>query len=169
MLVLSVDCFFYIKIERKKKSMLNQFFIEGVVSKRKQGAMEVCLENGTTVVKMTIKHFIKETDVWEVYGVLIHGDLAAEVQKMSIEVGSRILVTGKAQQKCFTNELTGEATSYFIIDTHDLSVMGSPVKKEGNNNVSTVPIVPDVPLVAPSQDTIVQQVSAKELPFPVAE
>ena len=140
--------------------MLNQLFIEGVVSKRKQGAMEVCLENGITLVKMTIKHLVKEINMWESYGVLIHGNLAADVQEMGIEIGSRILVTGKAQQKSFTNELTGEGTSYFIIDTHDLSVLGSQVKKE-DSPTSALPNV--------SQSPMVKQVSAKELPFPIAE
>ena len=137
--------------------MLNQLFIEGVVAKRKQGAMEVCVEHGITVVKMRIKHFLKEIDMWENYGIIIHGNLAAEVQTMNIEVGSRILVTGKALQKCFTNELTGESTSYFIIDAHDLSMMGESIKKEDSNTTSVPP------------KSVVQQVAARELPFPVAE
>lgn len=156
-----------------QKVMVNQIFVEGIVSRRKSGAVELQDIGGTPTAKLTLKSFIEDSGQWETYGVIAEGQLASAIASMNLAIGTPVFVTGSVYQTSHTNPITEETLLYFVINATAMHQLGpAPEKQEPDTSAakrqpeakSDIPQASSQPEVSKVRDA-----KAGELPFPVAE
>lgn len=152
--------------------MVNQIFVEGIVSRRKNGAVEFQNIDGMPTAKLTLKSFTDGNAQWETYGVIAEGQLVSAIANMNLTIGMPIFVTGSVYQTCHTNPITEETLLYFVINATAIRPLDAALKKQeldtfaANCQQESENAVPQAApqLTAPK----VRDARASELPFPVS-
>lgn len=152
--------------------MVNQIFVEGIVSRRKSGAVELQDIDGTPTAKLTLKSFTEGNGQWETYGVIAEGHLASTIANMNLTIGMPVFVTGSVYQTSHTNPITEETLLYFVINAAAIRPLGAvsettitdvPADKHQQKGEISIPQAGPQP-AAPK----VRNAMASELPFPVS-
>lgn len=164
--------FYIINRKEGKKIMVNQIFVEGIISRRKSGAMEIQDIDGISIAKLTLKSFTESNGQWETYGVIAEGPLASTIANMNLTIGMPVFVTGSVYQTCYTNPITEETMLYFVINATAIRPLGAmPEKQKDETLLDSRQQEGKISMPQPAPQLTspkVRDAKANELPFPVS-